>query len=572
MKQIPIRIIKQALQQVAENEQVEIDLALADKSVERTRDLSHGDFASNIAMISARAFKSNPRALAEKIVDAIGEQPEIEKIEIAGPGFLNFTFKPKVYHHELQNVLTKRAQYGHNESGDREKVQIEFVSANPTGPLHVGHGRGAAVGDSIARLLEANGFDVTREFYYNDAGAQIDNLAASVKARIDGKTPVDKDWPEDGYRGEYIIDIAKSYLAKESVAADDREITASGDPEDLKNIRNFAVAYLRREQDLDLKAFDINFDVYYLESSLYKDGSVDRVVERLIEKRATYEEEGALWLKTTEYGDDKDRVMRKKEGGYTYFVPDVAYHEKKWERGFRFVINEQGADHHGTISRVRAGLQALDIGIPQGWPEYILHQMVMVLRDGKEVKISKRAGSYITLRDLIDEVGKDATRYFLAARNPDSQLQFDIDLALSQSSDNPVYYIQYAHARICSILAEREKRDHNFDAEFAAKHLSLLTATAEYRLMRTLSSFGEMVATAGRNRAPHLIANYLQELAADVHSYYNAKDESGNAIRILTDNESEKGLQDAKLYLLMAAKQVLANGLTLLGLTAPTKM
>ena len=572
MKQIPIRIIKQALQQVAENEQVEIDLALADKSVERTRDLSHGDFASNIAMMSARAFKSNPRALAEKIVDAIGEQPEIEKIEIAGPGFLNFTFKPDVYHHELQNVLTKRAQYGHNESGDREKVQIEFVSANPTGPLHVGHGRGAAVGDSIARLLEANGFDVTREFYYNDAGAQIDNLAASVKARIDGKTPEDKGWPEDGYRGEYIIDIAKSYLAKESVAADDREITASGDPEDLENIRNFAVAYLRREQDLDLKAFDINFDVYYLESSLYKDGSVDRVVERLIEKGVTYEEEGALWLKTTEYGDDKDRVMRKKEGGYTYFVPDVAYHEKKWERGFRFVINEQGADHHGTISRVRAGLQALDIGIPQGWPEYILHQMVMVLRDGKEVKISKRAGSYVTLRDLIDEVGKDATRYFLAARNPDSQLQFDIDLALSQSSDNPVYYIQYAHARICSILAEREKRDHNFDAEFAAKHLSLLTATAEYRLMRTLSSFGEMVATAGRNRAPHLIANYLQELAADVHSYYNAKDESGNAIRILTDNESEKGLQDAKLYLLMAAKQVLANGLTLLGLSAPIKM
>src|SRR5699024_7272715 len=312
--------------------------------------------------------------------------------------------------------------------------------------------------------------------------------------------------------------------------------------------------------------------VYYLESSLYQDGAVDKVVNRLIENGKTFEEDGALWLRTTDYGDDKDRVMRKKEGGYTYFVPDVAYHEKKWERGFKFVINEQGADHHGTISRVRAGLQALDVGIPQGWPEYVLHQMVMVLRDGQEVKISKRAGSYVTLRDLIDEVGKDATRYFLAARNPDSQLQFDIDLALSQSSDNPVYYIQYAHARICSILAERERRGDTFDPQFAIQNLDKLTMVQEYKLMRTLSTFGEFVITAGNNRAPHLIANYLQDLAADVHSYYNVKDEAGNAIRILTDSEDGKGLQDAKLYLLMAAKQVLANGLDLLGLSAPTKM
>ena len=385
-------------------------------------------------------------------------------------------------------------------------------------------------------------------------------------------TPEDSAWPEDGYRGEYIVDIANSYLAKESITADDREITASGNKDDILDIRNFAVAYLRREQDLDLKAFDINFDVYYLESSLYQDGAVDKVVNRLIENGKTFEQDGALWLRTTDYGDDKDRVMRKKEGGYTYFVPDVAYHEKKWERGFKFVINEQGADHHGTISRVRAGLQALDVGIPQGWPEYVLHQMVMVLRDGQEVKISKRAGSYVTLRDLIDEVGKDATRYFLAARNPDSQLQFDIDLALSQSSDNPVYYIQYAHARICSILAERERRGDTFDPQFAIQNLDKLTMVQEYKLMRTLSTFGEFVITAGNNRAPHLIANYLQDLAADVHSYYNVKDEAGNAIRILTDSEDGKGLQDAKLYLLMAAKQVLANGLDLLGLSAPTKM
>lgn len=572
MKQIPIRLLQNALEHVANTHQVEIDPNLVLKSVERTRDISHGDFASNIAMMTARQFKSNPRAVAEMLIEAIGEQPEIAKIEIAGPGFINFTFNPDIYYQELSTVLESQEKYGHNNGGKGEKVQIEFVSANPTGPLHVGHGRGAAVGDSIARVLEANGYDLTREFYYNDAGAQIDNLAASVKARIDGMTPEDSAWPEDGYRGEYIIDIANSYLAKESITADDREITASGNKDDILDIRNFAVAYLRREQDLDLKAFDINFDVYYLESSLYQDGAVDKVVSRLIENGKTFEEDGALWLRTTDYGDDKDRVMRKKEGGYTYFVPDVAYHEKKWERGFKFVINEQGADHHGTISRVRAGLQALDVGIPQGWPEYVLHQMVMVLRDGQEVKISKRAGSYVTLRDLIDEVGKDATRYFLAARNPDSQLQFDIDLALSQSSDNPVYYIQYAHARICSILAERERRGDTFDPQFAIQNLDKLTMVQEYKLMRTLSTFGEFVITAGNNRAPHLIANYLQDLAADVHSYYNVKDEAGNAIRILTDSEDGKGLQDAKLYLLMAAKQVLANGLDLLGLSAPTKM
>ncbi len=572
MKQIPIRLLQNALEHVANTHQVEIDPNLVLKSVERTRDISHGDFASNIAMMTARQFKSNPRAVAEMLIEAIGEQPEIAKIEIAGPGFINFTFNPEIYHQELSTVLESQEKYGHNNGGNGEKVQIEFVSANPTGPLHVGHGRGAAVGDSIARVLEANGYDLTREFYYNDAGAQIDNLAASVKARIDGMTPEDSAWPEDGYRGEYIVDIANSYLAKESITADDREITASGNKDDILDIRNFAVAYLRREQDLDLKAFDINFDVYYLESSLYQDGAVDKVVNRLIENGKTFEQDGALWLRTTDYGDDKDRVMRKKEGGYTYFVPDVAYHEKKWERGFKFVINEQGADHHGTISRVRAGLQALDVGIPQGWPEYVLHQMVMVLRDGQEVKISKRAGSYVTLRDLIDEVGKDATRYFLAARNPDSQLQFDIDLALSQSSDNPVYYIQYAHARICSILAERERRGDTFDPQFAIQNLDKLTMVQEYKLMRTLSTFGEFVITAGNNRAPHLIANYLQDLAADVHSYYNVKDEAGNAIRILTDSEDGKGLQDAKLYLLMAAKQVLANGLDLLGLSAPTKM
>ena len=344
------------------------------------------------------------------------------------------------------------SSFGIDRSGAKGKAMVEFVSANPTGPLHVGHGRGAAVGDCMARVLDAAGWQVSKEFYYNDAGNQIANLGVSVQARARGIAPGDAGWPEDGYRGDYIADVAKSYLAGDTVTADDRAVTAKADAEDLDAIREFAVAYLRREQDLDLRAFGVKFDVYYLESSLYTEGKVDSTVAALQASGHTYEQDDALWLRTTGFGDDKDRVMRKREGGYTYFVPDVAYHVSKWNRGFVRVINEQGADHHGTIARVRAGLQALDIGVPKGWPEYVLHQMVTVMRGGEEVKLSKRAGSYVTLRDLIDEAGCDATRYFLVARKSDSQLIFDIDLARAQTNDNPVYYIQYAHARVCSVM------------------------------------------------------------------------------------------------------------------------
>ncbi|OYQ73746.1 arginine--tRNA ligase [Wohlfahrtiimonas sp. G9077] len=537
-------------------------------SIERTRDVAHGDFASNLAMMLARDLKKSPRQIADMLIAALPSNPMIESVTVAGAGFMNFTLAKQAYFNELNEVHAKADRYGHNTIGQGDKVQVEFVSANPTGPLHVGHGRGAAVGDSLARIMAANGYEVTKEFYYNDAGAQIDNLTLSVKARIDGQTPEDESWPADGYRGDYIMDIANDFLAKKTVQADDRSIVATGDKEDLANIREFAVAYLRHEQDLDLKAFDVNFDVFFLESSLYKDGSVEKTVTELTNNGFTYEQDGALWLRTTDFGDDKDRVMRKKEGGYTYFVPDVAYHRNKWERGFKRVVNEQGADHHGTIARVRAGLQALEIGVPKGWPDYVLHQMVLVMRDGQEVKISKRAGSYVTLRDLIDEVGKDATRYFLVARKPDSQLQFDIDLARSQSSENPVYYIQYAHARICSLLDERSKQQ-AFDANSAKAHVDRLDTELDYELMRVISRFPEMVISANNNNAPHLIAAYLQELAGAVHSYYNAKDEEGKAIRILTDDQA---LQDAKLYLLSSAKQVIANGLHLLGLTAPHKM
>lgn len=568
MKNIIESALNGAVQALNSNENLNIPTDKIASSIERTRDVAHGDFASNLAMMLARELKSSPRQIAEKLIVALPSNPLIEKVDIAGAGFMNFTLSKDAYYNELNDVMLQQDKYGHNDSANGMKVQVEFVSANPTGPLHVGHGRGAAVGDSLARIMAANGYDVTKEFYYNDAGAQIDNLTLSVKSRIDGVTPDDASWPADGYRGDYIIEIANDFLAKKTVIADDRSIVASGDANDLENIREFAVAYLRHEQDLDLQAFDVKFDNFFLESSVYKDGSVDNVVETLTNNGFTYEEDGALWLRTTDFGDDKDRVMRKKEGGYTYFVPDLAYHRNKWERGFKRVVNEQGADHHGTIARVRAGLQALNTGIPKGWPDYVLHQMVLVMRDGQEVKISKRAGSYVTLRDLIDEVGKDATRYFLVARKPDSQLQFDIDLARSQSSENPVYYIQYAHARICSLLDERSKTA-EFNVEAAKANVARLDSHLDYDVMRVISRFPEMVISANNNNAPHLIAAYLQELAGSVHSYYNAKDEDGKAIRILTDDAT---LQDAKLYLLASAKQVIANGLALLGLSAPNKM
>ncbi|KZZ19666.1 arginine--tRNA ligase, partial [Oleiphilus sp. HI0081] len=396
------------------------------------------------------------------------------------------------------------------------------VSANPTGPLHVGHGRGAAVGDSICRLLGANGWDVTSEFYYNDAGQQINNLALSVQARCKGLTPEDPSWPEDGYRGHYIIELAESFMNGETIESADQSFTGTKNADDLEDIRHFAVAYLRREQDLDLKAFDVDFDVYFLESSLYSDGKVEKAVEALIENGYTYEKDGALWLRTTDFGDDKDRVMRKTEGGYTYFVPDVAYHLDKWQRGFTRVINEQGADHHSTITRVRAGLQALKQDIPEGWPDYVLHQMVTVMKGGEEVKLSKRAGSYVTLRDLIEEVGRDATRYFLVARAPSSQLTFDIDLARSQSNDNPVYYIQYAHARISSIFRKVLAASPEWSAEDGLANLEQLSVESERKLANTLASFPEVVSIAGEQNAPHQIANYLYSLASDFHTYYNS--------------------------------------------------
>ena len=526
--------------------------------LDRPKQAGHGDFACNIALTLAKPMGRNPRELAQSIVAALDAPGLVERAEVAGPGFINLFVDPAARNGVVHAVLASSGAFGRSQAGQGEKVQVEFVSANPTGPLHVGHGRGAAVGDCLCRLLEATGWDVTREFYYNDAGAQIDNLTLSVQARAKGLGPDHPSWPADGYRGDYIVDVARAFLAKQSVVADDRSVTAKGDPEDAASVREFAVAWLRHEQDLDLKAFGVRFDVFSLESALYADGSVERTVQALVESGHTYEDDGALWLRTTTFGDDKDRVMRKREGGYTYFVPDVAYHAGKWSRGFGRVINEQGADHHSTITRVRAGLQALGVGIPLGWPDYVLHQMVTVMRGGEEVKISKRAGSYVTLRDLIDEVGADATRYFLAARRADSQLVFDIDLARAQTNDNPVYYIQYAHARICSVL-EQWGGD---TAALSQAGLGPLTSEHERAVINRLEAFPQMVADAAADLAPHSVAFYLKDLAADFHSWYNAS-------QFLVDDAA---LREARLALAAATRQVIANGLALLGVSAPERM
>jgi arginyl-tRNA synthetase len=541
---------------------VPADTATPDFTVERPKERAHGDFATNAAMLLARPARSNPRALAQALVERLPPSPDVARVDIAGPGFINFHLAPAAYEREVAQVLAQGTGYGRSDHGSGVRVGVEFVSANPTGPLHVGHGRAGAIGDCIARLLQATGWQVVREYYYNDAGAQIDNLALSVQARARGRGPEDQGWPADGYRGQYIGDVAAAYLRGDTVQVEGHEVVAAGDPDDLDAIRRFAVAHLRREQNDDLAAFGVVFDVYFLESSLYADGKVEETVRGLVTHGHTYEEGGALWLRTTDFGDDKDRVMRKSDGSYTYFVPDVAYHLSKWQRGYRRAVTELGADHHGSLARVRAGLQALDAGIPAGYPEYVLHQMVTVMRGGEEVKLSKRAGSYLTLRDLIEEAGRDATRWFLVARKPDSQLTFDIDLARSQSNENPVYYVQYAHARVCSLLRQAAEKGIAHDRENGLANLGLLDDGSSQALMVELSRFPEVVETAAQALEPHLVAQYLRELAHAFHTCYHARP-------ILTAGADER---DARIALSVAVRQVLANGLDLLGVGAPESM
>ena len=562
MKQ-PLRdLLLQAIRTLQDDAVLPADLELPSFVVERARSREHGDFATNAAMLLARPARAKPRELAEKLVAALPANTLVAKVEIAGPGFINFFLSPAAYHAEVRRIFAESDGYGRNGSGAGRTVGVEFVSANPTGPLHVGHGRNAALGDCIARLLEASGWNVKREFYYNDAGVQIHNLAVSTQARARGLAPGDAGWPEDGYRGDYIADVARAYLAGDSITVEGHTVTGAGNPDDLEAIRQFAVAYLRREQDLDLKAFGVGFDTFFLESSLYTDGKVEETVRELVAHGHTFEDGGALWLRTTDFGDDKDRVMRKSDGTYTYFVPDVAYHLSKWQRGYEKAITVLGSDHHGSLARVKAGLQALDAGIPKGYPDYMLYQMVTVMRGGEEVKISKRAGSYLTLRDLIDEAGRDATRYFLISRKADSQLVFDIDLARSQSNDNPVYYIQYAHARVCSVLRQAGEKGFAVDLGQGLVELARLDNEHEQILLTELSRYPEIVDAAAANLEPHLLAGWLRELANAFHTYYNSH-------QFLVEDTS---LRNARLALVVATRQVLKNGLGLLGLSAPESM
>jgi arginyl-tRNA synthetase len=573
-----------------------LEQALPAVELDRPRQPEHGDLACNLAMQLARPLKRAPRQVAEALAewvraaDAASQAPLLQAVEIAGPGFINLRLAPAAQRAVVERVLKLGQRFGSSEQGGGRAVIVEFVSANPTGPLHVGHGRQAALGDAICALLAATGWKVAREFYYNDAGAQIANLAASVQARVRGIDSDDSRFPADGYRGDYIRDIAADYMSGQTVSAEQVPAeTAAADPDDLDAIRRFAVAYLRREQDNDLRAFGVRFDHYYLESSLYSDGRVDQVVRSLADAGVTFEQDGALWLRSTEFGDDKDRVMRKSEGGYTYFVPDVAYHVTKWERGYRRAVNIQGSDHHGTIARVRAGLQALGLGIGQGYPQYVLHKMVTVMRGGQEVRISKRAGSYVTLRDLItwsggradagadsaaeaERRGRDAVRYFLVSRKADSEFVFDVDLALSQSEDNPVYYVQYAHARICSVLEQAGRQFGEQASRLEARvaeqtrsdqtRLEPLSGAREVALMARLAQYPEVVAQAAEELAPHALAFYLKDLAAELHAYYNSE-------RFLVD---EVSIREARLALLLAVRQVIRNGLGLLGVSAPERM
>ncbi|WP_222565438.1 arginine--tRNA ligase [Novilysobacter antarcticus] len=554
-------LIAQAIDALRAAGTLPADLPTPDFVIERPKARVQGDFSTNAAMLLAKPARSNPRAIAQALVEALPSNADIGTVEIAGPGFINFHINEAAWRRQLGEVFAQGERYGRNRSGEGRRAGVEYVSANPTGPLHVGHGRAAVIGDCIARVLDANGWEVAREYYYNDAGVQIENLALSVQARARGIGTDDPAWPENGYRGDYIADVAQAYLDGASVELDGEVITGAKDADDLDAIRRFAVAWLRREQNSDLAAYGVGFDVYFLESSLYSDGKVEETVAALTANGHTYEDGGALWLRTTDFGDDKDRVMRKSDGTYTYFVPDVAYHLSKWQRGYERAITELGADHHGSLARVRAGLQALDAGIPQGWPEYVLHQMVTVMRGGEEVKLSKRAGSYLTLRELVEEAGRDATRWFLVARKPDSQLTFDIDLARSQSLDNPVYYVQVSHARMCGLMRQLDQRGLSFDRD-AGLRLTLEDDAATHELVVTLLRYPDVVETAGRDLEPHQVAAYLLELAQVFQSYYNDH-------QFLVDDADQR---HARLVLAMATRQVLANGLELLGVSAPEVM
>ncbi len=569
---------QEAIAQHIENALAKMGVTDVKVTLERPKSAEHGDIACTVALQLARALKKNPREIANTIVETLmadeAAKSVILKAEVAGPGFINFTLNPAARFDVVRTVLNRGTAYGTTDAHKNESVLLEFVSANPTGPLHLGHARQGALGDVLANILATQGWNVTREFYYNDAGVQIGNLAKSIQLRGRALQGEAIDFPEDAYHGEYIIAIARDFLAKKPVTTTSGEVIEStGDLNDTDLVRRYGVAYLRNEQDDDLNALGVKFDNFYLESSLYKDGRVEKAVEAMKASGRTYEKDGALWLKTSECKDlgiidDKDRVMQKADGTFTYFVPDVAYHLAKFERGYTKAVNIQGSDHHGTIARVRCGLQAaaptFDFNIPVTFPEYILHKMLSVVKDGEPVKMSKRSGNYVTLRDLVEMAGRDAARFFLVARKADAEFVFDINLAQEKSDENPVYYLQYAHARICSVFANAAAKGYAVPSQeaLAQVDLSALDSDAATALINKIADYPAMLATAAKDNAPHTLCYFLKDLAAQVHTFYNAE-------RIVIEDDT---VRNARLALLGAARQVLANGLGLLGVSAPEQM
>lgn len=550
--------IRSALSAVLE----EMGAGDAEVQLERPRDPTHGDVASNVAMTLARTLGKSPRAIAEEIVQKLDfAAAGVDRVEVAGPGFLNFTLGAAAVGSAIDQVLAADASWGRSEAGAGKPVMVEFVSANPTGPLHLGHGRQAALGDAIASLLTWTGWQAHREYYYNDSGRQMELLALSVRARYRQGLGKDEPVPDDGYQGEYVKDVADALAAEvgDRYLEDDSE-------EALLAVQQHAVRMLRDEQDRDLSEFRVHFDEYFLESSLYEGGRVEKTIADLRNTGLVYEKDGATWLRTSDFGDQKDRVMVRSNGAPTYFLPDVAYHMTKWERGFERVINVQGSDHHGTVDRVRAGLQAL--GLPAGYPEYVLHQMVRVIQDGEEVKFSKRAGSGMTLRELYEQVGVDVTRYFFQMRKPDAHLLFDLDVALDQSDKNPVYKVQYAHARMCSIFRKAAVEPGALGAGSA--DLTVLEHELERELIKQLADFPETVARAAEHTAPHVVCDYLEQTAGAANSWYHAGNPTRNPeLAVLSDDPE---LRAARLALARAVQIVLRNGLTLLGISAPERM
>lgn len=523
-----------------------------DFTLERPRDPSHGDFATNLAMQLARRIKANPRIVAARVIAAL-DLPEgmIAATEIAGPGFINFRLAGSALAAQHAAILAEGDRYGRTDDGGGARINVEFVSANPTGPLHVGHGRGAAQGDAIASLLEWTGHAVTREFYINDAGVQIDRLAASLWARVQQAVGREAAIPDGGYHGEYLIESAATLIARHGTGFADQDEAAG-----IAACRAAALVMQRAEQDATLAAFGVRFDVLRSEQALYDSGEVTRTLARLDTAGLTYEQDGALWLRTSAYGDEKDRVLRKQDGSFTYFVPDIAYHLDKHDRGFERIIDVWGADHHGYIPRVRGALVAM--GIPRAWFEVSLVQLVKVVRGGEEVKMSKRSGDFVTLRDLFEETGVDAARYWFLMRRGDSHLVFDIELATAHTDENPVYYVQMAHARMHGIFRNADR-----DPETVTGTLDLAGLTAQDReLLQRLTAFPEAVGRAARDLAPHQVTTYLEELARLVHGWYHG-------CRVLGEPPA---VEHARLLLARAARQVLANGLTLLGVSAPDRM